>query len=163
MVGGCLWCSSLIYVFSVGNSIELLGFKYHRQSKKKKTPKWSTNQPTNQTSLQPYLHLSSLKHSTPFSNNRRTPSPASPEAAQILSVHREIFFIPLPAIPAFPVTIWSTIIFYDTGSKSPCFSPGPITNFYCLYLVFAPSLSLLLLLLLLLLSHFSRVRLCATP
>ena len=159
MVGGCLWCSSLIYVFSVGNSIELLGFKYHRQSKKKKTK--VKHKPTNQPNKSStYLHLSSLKHSTPFSNNQRTPSPASPKAAQILSVHREIFFIPLPAIPAFPVTIWSTIIFYDTGSKSPCFSPGPITNFYCLYLVFAPSLSLLLLLLL---SHFSRVRLCATP
>lgn len=49
MVGGCLWCSSLIYVFSVGNSIELLGFKYHRQSKKKKNQSEAqTNQPTKQ-------------------------------------------------------------------------------------------------------------------
>ena len=50
MVGGCLWCSSLIYVFSVGNSIELLGFKYHRQSKKKKKhqSEAQTNQPTKQ-------------------------------------------------------------------------------------------------------------------
>jgi len=132
----------------------VLSITASQKKKKTKVKHKPTNQPNKSST---YLHLSSLKHSTPFSNNQRTPSPASPKAAQILSVHREIFFIPLPAIPAFPVTIWSTIIFYDTGSKSPCFSPGPITNFYCLYLVFAPSLSLLLLLLLLLLSHFSRV------
>ena len=48
MLGGCLWCFSLIYVFSVGNSIELLGFKHHLQSKKKKKKTKVEHKPTNQ-------------------------------------------------------------------------------------------------------------------
>lgn len=72
-----LWCSPLISVFSVGNSIEFLGFNYHLQKKKKKFQGYTFNWPV--LSAQPL-----------FPSVSWTPCQGSPQAAQIQNVHKEI-------------------------------------------------------------------------